>query len=131
MSIKIIKKTDKGFKLSWLKDKVIASYFYCSRQCYKSLDFTQISEALSASIFGSVRSLLSDVNLGDFDYIYISYNNSGTHWVLAVVNVWASAMIILDPISINYQSSNKSHKEAVTIVSVILNKWFSKEVIET
>ena len=107
MSIKIIKKTDKGFKLSWLKDKVIASYFYCSRQCYKSLDFTQISEALSASIFGSVRSLLSDVNLGDFDYIYISYNNSGTHWVLAVVNVWASAMIILDPISINYQSSNK------------------------
>ena len=131
MSIKIIKKTDKRFKLSWLKDKVIASYFYCSRQCYKSLDFTQISEALSASIFGSVRSLLSDVNLGDFDYIYISYNNSGTHWVLAVVNVWASAMIILDPISINYQSSNKSHKEAVTIVSVILNKWFSKEVIET
>ena len=131
MSIKIIKKTDKGFKLSCLKDKVIASYFYCSRQCYKTLDFTQVSEALSASIFGSVRSLLSDVNLGDFDYIYISYNNSGTHWVLAVVNVWASAMIILDPISINYQSSNKSHKEAVTIVSEILNKWFSKEVIET
>ena len=131
MSIKIIKKTDKGFKLSWLKDKVIASYFYCSRQCYKTLDFTQVSEALTASIFGSVRSLLSDVNLGDFDYIYISYNNSGTHWVLAVVNVWASAMIILDPISINYQSSNKSHKEAVTIVSEILNKWFSKEVIET
>ena len=50
--------------------------------------------------------------------------------ILAVVDVRASAVIILDPISINYQPSNKSHKEAVFIASEILNKRFSKEVIK-
>ena len=81
-------------------------------------------------MFGSIRSLLSDMNSGDIDYVYLPYNNSGTHWILAVVDVRASAVIILDPISINYQPSNKSHKEAVFIASEILNKSFSKEVIE-
>ena len=80
-------------------------------------------------MFGSIRSLLSDMNSGDIDYVYLPYNNSGTHWILAVVDVRASAVIILDPISINYQPSNKSHKEAVFIASEILNKRFSKEVI--
>ena len=81
-------------------------------------------------MFGSIRSLLSDMNSGDIDYVYLPYNNSGTHWILAVVDVRASAVIILDPISINYQPSNKSRKEAVFIASEILNKRFSKEVIE-
>ena len=81
-------------------------------------------------MFGSIRSLLSDMNSGDIDYVYLPYNNSGTHWILAVVDVRASAVIILDPISINYQPPNKSHKEAVFIASEILNKSFSKEVIE-
>ena len=70
------------------------------------------------------------MNSGDIDYVYLPYNNSGTHWILAVVDVRASAVIILDPISINYQPSNKSRKEAVFIASEILNKRFSKEVIE-
>ena len=81
-------------------------------------------------MFGSIRRLLSDMNSGDIDYVYIPYNDSETHWILAVVDVRASAVIILDPISINYQPSNKSHKEAVFIASEILNKRFSKEVIE-
>ena len=70
------------------------------------------------------------MNSGDIDYVYLPYNNSGTHWILAVVDVRASAVIILDPISINYQPSNKSRKEAVFIASEILNKRFSKEAIE-
>ena len=81
-------------------------------------------------MFGSIRSLLSDMNSGDIDYVYLPYNNSDTHWILAVVDVRASAVIILDPISLNYQPSNKSHEEAVFIASEILNKRFSKEVIE-
>ena len=81
-------------------------------------------------MFGSIRSLLSDMNSGDIDYVYLPYNNSGTHWILGVADVRVSAVIILDPISINYQPSNKSHKEAVFIASEILNKRFSKEVIE-
>ena len=73
-------------------------------------------------MFGSIRRLLSDMNSGDIDYVYLPYNDSETHWILAVVDVRASAVIILDPISINYQPSNKSRKEAVFIAS--------KEVIE-
>ena len=125
-----IRKTDKGFRPGWLQDKVIAVYFHCLWQRNKNFEFIDVSEALAAGMFGSIRSLLSDMNLGDIDYVYLPYNNSGTHWILAVVDVRASAVIILDPISINYQPSNKWHKEAVFIASEILNKRFSKEVIE-
>ena len=120
-----IRKVDKRFRPGWLQDEVIAAYFYCLRQCYKNLEFIDPSEALAAGMFGSIRRLLSDMTSGDIDYVYLPYNNSGTHWILAVVDVRAAAVMILDPISLNYQPSNKSHKE-----TEILNKRFSKEVIE-
>ena len=122
MSMKI--KIDKGFRPGWLQDKVIADYFYCLRQRSKNLEFIDPSETLAADMFGSIRSS------SDIGYVYLPRNNSGTHWILAVVDARASAVIILDPISINYQPSNKSHKEAVFIVSEILNRRFSKEVID-
>ena len=79
------------------------------------MEFIDPSEDLAAGMFGSIRRLLSDMNLGDIDYVCLPYNT------VTVVDVRASAVIILDPISINYQPSNKSHKEAVFIASEILN----------
>ena len=126
-----IRKIDKGFRHGWLQDKVIAAYFfYCLWQRYKNLEFIDPSEALAAGIFGSIRPFLFEMNSGDIDYVYLPYKNSGTHWILAVIDVRASAVIILYPISTNYQPSNKSHKEAVFFAPEILNKRFLKEVIE-
>ena len=71
------------------------------------------------------------MNSVDIGYVYLSYKNSGTHWILAAVHIRASAVIILDHISINYEPLNKSHRETVFIVSEILNKGFSFEVIES
>ena len=123
-------KIDKGFRPGCLQDEVIAVCFYCLQQRYKNLEFIDPSEVLAAGMFGSIRRLLSDMNSGDTDYVCLPYNNSGTHWIFTVVDVRDSAVIILDPISINYQPSNKSHKEAVFVASEILNKTFFKGVIE-
>ena len=74
------------------------------------MKFIDPSEALVAGMFGSIRSLLSDINSGDIDYVYLPYNNSGTRWILGVVDVRLSAVIFLDLISVKYQPSNKSQK---------------------
>ena len=127
-----IRKTDKGFRPGWLQDEVIAAYSYCLRQRYKNLELIDPSKALATSMFRSIQSVFSNMNSGDIGYVYLPYNNSGTHWILAATDVRASdvrasAVIILYAISINYQPWNKSHKEAVFIASEILNKRFSKE----
>ena len=126
-----IRNTGKGLRLGWLHGEVIAAYFYCLRQCYKNLEPTDPSEALATCTFGSIWILSFDMNSVDIDYVYLSYKNSDTHWILAAVHIRASAVIILDHISINYEHLNKSHRETVFIVSDILNKGFSFEVIES
>ena len=105
-----IRNTSKRLRLGWLHDEVIAAYFYCLRQCYKNLEPTDPSEALATCTFGSIWSLSFDMNSVDIDYVYLSYKNSDTHWILAAVHIRASAVIILDHISINYEPLNKSHR---------------------
>ena len=123
-----IKNMDARFKPGWLQDEVIAAYFHHLRNQFPNMEFIQPSEALAARNFKSTRSLLSSIRPKDISHVFLPYNDAGVHWILAVIDVNASDIIILDPISNIYQCSNESHNNAATIASKILNVRFSKEV---
>ena len=55
-------------------------------------------------------------------------NDSGIHWILAVLCVKAKTVLVLDQMVNEYQPFNKAHQGAVYVASQILNHRFQKQV---
>ena len=85
------------------------------------MDFIYPSEALALNKLKNLRNLLAQVDSNKIEYICIPYNDSGMHWILAVLCVKAATVLILDPMVNEYQPFNKAHQGAVYVASQILN----------
>ena len=124
----LVKQSAPGFRPGWLQDEVIAAYLYNLRQKHLNMEFIYPSEALALNKFKKLRNLLAQVDSNNIEYICIPYNDSGMHWILAVLCVKAATVLILDPMVNEYQPFNKAHQGAVYVASEILNHRFQKQV---
>ncbi|XP_057299600.1 uncharacterized protein LOC130630212 [Hydractinia symbiolongicarpus] len=86
------------------------------------------AEVLAIDRFKSIRGLFSKIDLDNIKYVLIPYNDGGTHWILTVVDVKSGSIIVLDPMTTDYNPNLKSHSDAVSVAMKILQKKFWKNV---
>ena len=73
-----------SFGPGWLQDEVIATYLYNLRQKHLNMEFIYLSEALALNKSKKLQNLFAQVDSKKIEYICISYDDSGMHWILAV-----------------------------------------------
>ena len=74
---------------------------------------------------GSIKKLWGNVDLNEKEIIFISWNPSGSHWILLVVDLLQRNLLYLDPLEQPCLDTSLSVKAAKDLTNTLLKKKFN------
>ena len=106
-----IKKTDPYFRVGWLHDEIVDSYFFLLELKFSHVLYCGSVEARAIVAGKSMKCLWKNRQLFNKELVFVPYNPSSVHWLLIVLNVLQGTIMLLDPMLENNTSDMELVKE--------------------
>ena len=111
LCISEVKKTDPYFRVGWLHDEIVDSYFFLLKLKFSHVLYCGSVEARAIVAGKSMKCLWKNQQLFNKELVFVLYNPSGVHWLLIVLNVLQGTIMLLDPMLENNTSDIELVKE--------------------
>ena len=123
-----IRKYDANFKIGWLHDEVINSYFSVICKSQEKVLYCGTTEALLISHGKSFRRLWKNESIQKDSVIIIPFNPTGYHWIFIQIDLRNRRYCIIDPLRDDIDEGSETFVKALFVIKCILQNKFGLEL---
>ena len=123
-----IKQYDANFKIGWLHDEVINSYFSVICKFQEKVLYCGTTEALLISHGKSFHRLWKNQLIQKDSVIIIPFNPTGYHWIFIQIDLCNRRYCIIDPLRYDIDEGSETFIKALFVIKYILQNKFGLEL---
>ena len=123
-----IRQYDVNFKIGWLHDEVINSYFSVICKSQEKVLYCGTTEALLISHGKSFRRLWKNESIQKDSVIIIPFNPTGYHWIFIQIDLRNRRHCIIDPLRDDIDKGSETFLKVLFLIKCILQNKFGFEL---